>query len=871
MNTPDESAATAALELRHRAQAAARQAPARAPEDFALMSAQDMQLALQELHVHQIELEMQNDELRRHKIELEMQNDELRCVQAALDSAKDDFFDFYDLAPVGYITLGSSGRILRANRTTATLLGINRKLLIGQAISRFVDPAHQDQLYLLRKKLRLTGDTQSCELCLRKADGTPFWVQLAAISAVSNEGTPVLQIVLTDATERRHAAQLLRAGDAFKQRILDSVKAEIAVIDVNGVIVMVNAAWRRFALENSDHPGEPAAGTGVGANYLAVCQPSDGPAQQEASQAGAGIRAVLAGQQASFVLEYPCHSSQQQRWFSLCVTPLSDIAFGGAVLVRTDITERKQSEALLQDSEFRWKFALEGAGDGLWDWNLIDGSVFYSTAWKRMLDFAEDELASGGDEWGPRLHPDDQAETLALVQAHLDRRTPIYVSEHRIRCKDGGYKWILARGMVVNRTADGKPLRMIGIHTDITERKRAEQALLSARFEADRANQAKSHFLTSMSHELRTPLNSILGYAQVMEHDASLAPAHQQHAGEILAAGYHLLQLIKDLLDLAKVEAGQIAISMEPVEVDAVVHDCLQQMAAKAEAHHITLGYQAQPGAAVLADRTRLRQVLLNLLSNAIKYNREGGSVQIEVQAQDGQRLRLVVTDTGIGIPAARRAELFQPFNRLDADGSTIEGTGIGLSISRRIAGLMGGSVDVCSTPGVGSSFWIELECAVLADVPTGSAPAPGDTAGLPADGSTAPADLDRTTRTVLCIDDDPSSLRLVVQMLGRHQRLNVLTTLSPVQGIALALAHRPALVLLDIIMPGMNGFEVLEAFKATPGLADMAVVAVSANAMTHDIELGLAVGFSDYLIKPLDLTRFNAVIDRLLGPMALT
>jgi len=406
-------------------------------------------------------------------------------------------------------------------------------------------------------------------------------------------------------------------------------------------------------------------------------------------------------------------------------------------------------------------------------------------------------------------------------------------------------------------------------HTDITELKLTELALMVARDEAERANRAKSNFLASMSHELRTPLNSILGFAQLMDYDATLPQPHKDNVQEILGAGRHLLQLINEILDLAKVESGRTALDMEPVEVDTVVQECLHLVSGAADLRHIALAYEPLPGAAVLADRMRLRQVLLNLLSNAIKYNAMGGSVKVQLQEVTPGYLRVVVQDTGAGIAAERLGELFLPFSRLGAEGSGIEGTGIGLSIARRIAGMMGGTVGVESKVGVGSRFWIELVRETLPDPVTGPGPDPNTawpTVNGPAVVDALVPGAEAAPCRILCIEDNLVNLRLVVKILARRPHIEVLAAETPAQGIALALAHRPALILLDINMPGMDGFAVLEVLKADPRLAGIPVVAVSANAMASDIERGRVAGFSDYLTKPLDVRRFHAVVDHWLS-----
>ncbi len=540
----------------------------------------------------------------------------------------------------------------------------------------------------------------------------------------------------------------------------------------------------------------------------------------------------------------------------------AEIDADGRVLRMTgtvqDITDYVEAQEKLRLSEERFIFAVEGAGDGIWDWNMRTGEMPFSGHYEAMLGYEKGELPPTIDAWVTSVHPDDLARVQQHLQDYLAGKFPFYVVELRLHCKDGGYKWILCRGTVVARDAEGKPIRMIGIHSDISTQKASQAALLDANKAAEQANQAKSVFLSSMSHELRTPMNAILGFAQMLEYDPSMNEDQQENVREILKGGRHLLNLINEVLDLAKIESGRIDLSLESVDLPDLIHEAWQMIQPLATAQQLTFKLGVSAGMVVRADRFRLKQVVLNLLSNAVKYNRRAGSIYITARPAEAGRLRIAVADTGMGIPADRMAELFQPFNRLDAEYSTVEGTGIGLTITRQLVELMGGTVGVDSEVGVGSSFWIELPSEAAERHRAAAAPASPNGAHL--------ANPHAHEHLILCIDDNPANLKLMTQMLGLRRHVRLLTAHTPELGIELALAHRPALVLLDINMPGMDGFQVLKVFKASAFLKDIPVVAITANAMPRDIERGLSAGFFDYLTKPVDVQQFLNAIDSCLA-----
>jgi len=405
------------------------------------------------------------------------------------------------------------------------------------------------------------------------------------------------------------------------------------------------------------------------------------------------------------------------------------------------------------------------------------------------------------------------------------------------------------------------------VHERTMQLELANSELELAIEEARNANQAKSAFLSSMSHELRTPLNAILGFAQILAADNLPTTPEQkkEFAGHILKSGRHLLTLINEILDLAKVEAGALTLSMEPVGLAEVLAECRTMIAPQAAARGIRVQFPDNAAALVQADRTRLKQVLLNLLSNAVKYNREGGEVIVECVACGADRLRLSVRDTGMGLRPDQVAALFQPFNRLGQENGTQEGTGIGLVFTRRLVTMMKGEIGVTSTPGVGSTFWIELTTAGGTNGALAQLAVPAQTeAGQPAaaPGAAAP-------RSILYIEDNPANLRLVQEILSFRTDLTLLAASDGHAGLALAHTHCPAAILMDLNLPGMSGFEVLAQLRRDPDTAHIPVVALTANAMPRDIERGLSAGFARYLTKPIDIEQFNEAIDGVLAQRA--
>ena len=409
---------------------------------------------------------------------------------------------------------------------------------------------------------------------------------------------------------------------------------------------------------------------------------------------------------------------------------------------------------------------------------------------------------------------------------------------------------------------------MIGyllIGSDNSVRHRIDADLQLAMAEAKKANLAKSEFLSSMSHELRTPLSAILGFAQLIESGTPApSPSQKRSIDQILQAGWYLLDLINEVLDLALVESGKLSLSLEPVSLAAVMHECRAMIESQAQKRGTRLLFPTIDASHVVrADRTRIKQALINLLSNAIKYNRPEGNVIVNYVLDTPGRIRIRITDSGAGLAPEQITQLFQPFNRLGQEATTEEGTGIGLVVCKRLIELMGGIIGVESTVGVGSVFWIELDLtsehreAVAATEP----------------GTVARARQQTNTplRTLLYVEDNPANLMLVEDLIARRSDLRLLSAGDGNQGIAMAVTSLPDVILMDINLPGISGIRALRILGDDARTAHIPVIALSANAMPRDIEKGLAAGFFRYLTKPIKVNEFMITLDVALAFAATT
>ena len=550
----------------------------------------------------------------------------------------------------------------------------------------------------------------------------------------------------------------------------------------------------------------------------------------------------------------------QPFWAQLSAT-FDAAAAGHAVhrLVLTDVDARKVAQDQARISDVALKAVSQGVLITGPDLHIVSANQAFTT----MFGYSQAEL-QGFHSAGFNGPLTDATALAAFVQAIAARQE--FSGEFLNYRKDGSCFW---NEVFVSPVldAEGQLTHFISINTDITERKRLTQVLHDKNLElqlattlAEKASLAKSDFLSSMSHELRTPLNSILGFAQLLEAGTPAPTAAQlQRIEMIQRSGWYLLTLVNEILDLASIEAGKVALTLEPVAVAGILADCRCMIEPDVQRSGIRVDFaEVSEGTRVIADPVRLKQVIFNLLTNAIKYNRAQGTVEVQVSATTAQTLRISVQDTGLGLSADALAQLFLPFSRLGQEHGAIEGTGIGLVVTRRLTELMGGSVGVHSVEGEGSVFWVELQAA--------RAPMQAN-AGAPQSGAArAPAGRDGNTEcTVLYVEDNLANLDLVSQILNRRPGLKLLGAHNGHTGLALAREQQPLLILMDIDLPDISGLEVLRMLQQDASTRHIPVLAVSANAMPLDISQGLAAGFFRYLTKPFRIDEFLEVLDQAL------
>lgn len=656
------------------------------------------------------------------------------------------------------------------------------------------------------------------------------------------------------------------AGLGLASEILDALPDALLMVDRNGLMVQVNRqAEKLFGYGKSELIQEP----------VEMLVPLRIREKHIAFRAGyfqaPRLRPMGLGQELS-----ARHKLGREIPVEISLSPVTTSEGLFVLAAVRDISDRKRAEEKVRLEEMRYRLLIQSipAVTFMAPLDGTGGELYVSPYIEKLLGFSQQEWLGDPTLWYTRLHPDDRARWNLEFAQTCSLGQP-FRSEYRFLARDGHVVWILGQAQVMYDD-NGRPLFLQGIAYDISELKRAEektrqlnsaleqrvldrtQQLQTAREEADRANQAKSAFLSRMSHELRTPLNAILGFTQLLGM-GSPTPKQRGYLDQVSKGGRHLLNLINEVLDIASIEADRMELSFESVRISHLFRDVLALVWPLAEQRNIRLQADSiiDGDPHVLADGLRIKQVLLNLVSNGVKYNVEGGTVSLACQEVAADRLRLSVTDTGHGIPPEKLERLFTPFDRLGAEAIGVEGTGLGLVLSKRLTEAMHGTLGVESVPGAGTTFWIELPRAKKQQelLPESEQldSAPKTISG-------------EQTRTILYVEDNLHNLALMEGILAYRPEIKLLLASQGSQALAMAQQNRPDLMLLDVHLPDMKGDELLRRMQALPELRDLPVVVLSADATMGQIEKLRAAGAREYLTKPFEVVQFCQVIDRLLA-----
>ncbi len=804
----------------------------------------------------------------------------------------------------GLVMQTGTGEIIDANAAAEEILGLKRDQLLGRtsydpgwrAIREDGSPFPGDE-HPAMVTLRTGQSLRDQVMGIHDPTRGLRWISINSRPIAGPGMSEPASVVTTfiDITERRRADQALEESMALLRRS-EAETAQSQVLGSTGswVYNIATNAIRASAQSLAMFAFPPAPKDYSLDDFLARIQDRDRVRQVLAI-------AISSGQpyDDEFAMN-PADGSPAK--FIRSLGRVESDAAGKAVRVVgfiQDVTERKTAEAALEKhseqleslvqertaalaaSEQRWQFALEGAQQGVWDWDMVGGTVYYSPEYRHMLGYGDEPLDTSAEAGFARFHPDDVAAMTAAVEKHLGGEAPNYSAEFRVRCKDGSYIWVESRGMVVERGSDGRPSRMIGTHADIAERKAAEarieaQARQLAKLnvdlarranEAEAANRAKTAFLAMMSHELRTPLNAIMGMTQLAQRRVT-EPKVADYLTRAQQASTHLLGIISDILDIARIEVEEISL----VDADLTLADVLGRVSnvlgETATGKGLRLDLQVDPSLGaepLVGDPLRLGQILNNLIGNAIKFTPTGGvSVRVTAAAEGAtdRVVRFEVQDTGIGIGPEDQTRLFRTFEQIDMSLTRpFGGTGLGLVIAKRLVDLMGGEIGVISAPGSGSTFWFTArfrkgtQAAVVAATPA------GDPAEVMLQRLHAGA-------LVLLVEDEQLNREFGAAQL-KEFGLRVDTAEDGEKAVELAGRNDYAAILMDVKTPVTDGIEATRRIRATASGGSVPIIALTALAFPDDRKRCLEAGMNDYLAKPIDAALLATLLLKWIRPRA--
>ncbi|MES1258061.1 MAG: response regulator [Acidobacteriota bacterium] len=777
---------------------------------------------------------------------------ELRRVAEQLRRSAADYRTLFVNSPIGIYRTSPEGRILMAN--PAILRMLDYSTLSDLQARNIESEALVDQRANWRARLEKTGEIADHESLWRARDGRPVHIcESTRVVRGANGEVLYYEGWAENISLRKAAEEERRRAQDLLQEIFTTVTDLLYVYDFKGkktiyanrpLAALLGYADEDISIFNARaeqlvHPADAARAL----DYAGRCCN-----QRDGAVAETELR--LRNAQGEWRWIYTRNSVFQR----------GEAGEARQILgLAADVTERHRMQEQLKRQDERWELAMEANNDGLWDWDAGSGAVFHSARWKSMLGYEPAEPV----DWEASLHPDDAGRVMQSIDRYLAREAPHYNEEYQIRGKDGAYRWVLARG-IAQWDTDGKPLRMVGSHSDITQRKQAElvvrlqnEALALAKEKAEAAAVAKSSFLATMSHEIRTPLNGIIGMTGILA-DTSLTDEQQDYLRTLRASGEALLAIINDILDFSKIESGRMDLEVVDFDLWSSVEEAVSLVAPAAHARGIELAAPIDVAAprAVRGDAARLRQILLNLLGNAVKFTQKGEvvvTVTVVTRLPDSVHLRFEVSDTGIGIPEHARLRIFDPFTQ--ADSSTTRrfgGTGLGLAICRQLVGLMGGEIGVESRQGRGSTFWFTLTLGVGA----------------------LPVSQDEDSRAlhhrrVLVVDDNATNRKLLEKLL-QNFGMQVVCAEDGIGALRILLESTKTeepfdLALVDFQMPLMDGIMLTKLIRAQRQFATLPILLLSSISDHEQAAAAAEFAIHATLLKPLRRAPLLAAIRRAL------